>query len=108
MFFLFRPPAFFWESGETFAGLRSGITFRPKEDPGMQVSFDHSPDRLPLRELPHGSWPELCILYIAYTLFQGCGKLESVPSISPGKTPYPLYHLFWVPGCSGDVCMLFV
>jgi len=34
--------------------------------PSMQVNFNHSPDTLPLRELPHGSWSELFLLYKAF------------------------------------------
>ncbi|CAL1162578.1 unnamed protein product [Cladocopium goreaui] len=32
----------------------------------LQVSFNHDPARLPLRELPHGSWSELFLMYKSY------------------------------------------
>lgn len=32
----------------------------------MQVSFNHDPSKLPLRELPHSCWAEMFVLYKAY------------------------------------------
>ena len=44
----------------------------------MQVAFNHSPDTLPLRELPHGSWSELYLLYKAFVESKttGDGKVQ--------------------------------
>ena len=46
--------------------------------PSMQVAFNHSPDTLPLRELPHGSWSELYLLYKAFVESKatGDGKVQ--------------------------------
>lgn len=35
--------------------------------PFHQISFNSDPTRLPLRELPHGSWSELFLLYKSYS-----------------------------------------
>lgn len=34
--------------------------------PFLQLSFNHDPQRLPLRELSHGSWSELFLVYKSY------------------------------------------
>ena len=34
--------------------------------PTFQVSSNHDPSRLPMRELPHGSWMNMYLLYKAY------------------------------------------
>ena len=35
--------------------------------PYLQVGFNSDPSRLPLRELPHGSWSELYLLYQSFS-----------------------------------------
>lgn len=34
--------------------------------PSMQLMYNFDPERLPMRELPHGNWSELFILYKAF------------------------------------------
>ena len=44
--------------------------------PSMQIAFNHTPDTLPLRELPHGSWSELYLLYQAFVKSKATGGGE--------------------------------
>lgn len=37
----------------------------------QQVSFNHDPARLPVRELPHSTWSEMFLLYKAYMKTNG-------------------------------------
>lgn len=39
--------------------------------PYLQVAFNHRPERLPLRELPHGSWSELFLVYNSFCKVKG-------------------------------------
>lgn len=39
--------------------------------PTVQVSCNHDPRRLPLRELPHGSWMNMYLMYCAYSKASG-------------------------------------
>ena len=34
--------------------------------PFVQLSFNSNPERLPMRELPHGSWSNVYLLYLSY------------------------------------------
>ena len=43
--------------------------------PFLQISFNHDPARLPLRELPHGSWSELYLVYQSH-----CRVKEETPA----------------------------
>ena len=36
-----------------------------------QLNFNREPERLPLRELPHGSWANVYLLYLSYTKTHG-------------------------------------
>ncbi len=39
--------------------------------PYLQISFNRDPARLPLRELPHGCWSEVYLLYKSYSKVKG-------------------------------------
>lgn len=37
----------------------------------MQMSWNRNPEKLPLRELPHGSWSNIYLLYVSYCKTKG-------------------------------------
>ena len=39
--------------------------------PGTQMSLNHNPHRLPMKELPHGSWANMFLMYQAYSKAKG-------------------------------------
>ena len=78
-------PVFFWvamtSNKESKGGFKRGLEKADEElkeelmqrlvdskllGAALQVSFNHDPARLPLRELPHGSWSELFLMYKSY------------------------------------------